>query len=79
MGKIPEEAQKIYDEFDISNNLDEKIKLLTKFLSMIKDKPGTETVQARNQTRLNALKTQRDEEQAERKKKIGGGGGVDPL
>jgi ribosome-interacting GTPase 1 len=79
MGKIPEEAQKIFDEYEITNSLDEKIKLLTKFLSIIKDKPGTEAVQAKNQTKLNTLKAQRDEDQAERKKKQGGGSGVDPF
>ncbi|MHA1872308.1 MAG: GTPase, partial [Promethearchaeota archaeon] len=73
MVKIPEDAQKVYDEYEGTNpkNLDKKIELLTKYLKMIQDIKGTERVQAINLNKLNALKKKKDEIERIQKKKKG--------
>ncbi|MHA1733810.1 MAG: TGS domain-containing protein [Promethearchaeota archaeon] len=66
------EAQRKYDEYLKANALEERIRLLTEFLSLVPKHKGTEKIVALNRSRLAKLKRELEERQDRRKQQVGG-------
>ncbi|GAB4322008.1 MAG: GTP-binding protein [Promethearchaeota archaeon] len=65
------EAQRKYDEYLQANSLEERIRLLSEFLSLVPKHKATEKLVALNKARLAKLKRELEERELRRKRQVG--------